>query len=249
MPNVMPETWDECYEELITTVVRLHLLSRPLARLPPFRRLTPHLLMGEGTRPVGPGLEEAIDFWEDDGDPEPLVKAYVSFMALPGHVLVTASNLVPASGEVTIEHPECRRRANEAIEIGNETEVARKSRKPKHGAPKRTQASGGPLAKRAATLVRRDRKKTATKVLTGNGVAAKTEAVADLMQGMQLDYGEIIRLPEVRGPQIVLSPLACEEEPRKKPHTPSSIGVPTSRANWRLMDTKFPIYFPGRIGG
>jgi len=226
-PEDIPTSWQEAYDTLIGTAVKLHLVSRPLARLPPVRRWSKPLLNAwiAATDRFGPDFLTAVECWENDKDPEPLTRAYINLLALPGHIIVNASNLVPAAGEVFIEHPAEMGREEQCVDLGNESLVERRSRRPEHIDPKETQAGGDPLARQAATLLRKDRQKIAVKVLTGNGVARRSVEMADLMQSMHLDYGKPAVTPDVEGEQLQLSQEVCEKELRDRAGTPGSIGV------------------------
>ena len=133
-PNDLPSCWKEAYDMLIVTAVKLHLLSRPLARLPPVRRWSKPLLNAwvAALDSFGPELLVSVEKWETDRDPEPLTRAYINLLALPGHIIVNASNLVPAAGSAFIEHPSEMDKNEVAIELGNESLVERRSRRPRH---------------------------------------------------------------------------------------------------------------------
>ena len=176
-PRALPTSWDECCTLLLPTMATVHLLSRPLARLPP-TELWDRELRGtwkEALCKTGLRLLRALSAWERTGNGLLLLQGVIDYLGAPSHFIVPASSLQPNTGTFTLELPGALGSVPLSLPQvpGRKGALERGSRFPPHSDPPASQAGGHPLAKIALRLIRKRRQKKATKILTGLGCARR----------------------------------------------------------------------------
>ena len=107
--DCLPANYEECLDDLTMAITQIHLASRPVARLPSYKRRNDNLkhIWSWKKTAFADTLRTGIDDFKAPGGKErtTLVNAVLGLMALPANALVPASNLIQASGRVRLERP------------------------------------------------------------------------------------------------------------------------------------------------
>jgi hypothetical protein len=229
-PPTLPTSWNECADQLLTTMATLHLVSRPLARLPPTDMWDKELRATwmDSMRLLGDVMHRAIVKWNTNRDGLALLEATLAYVACPSHFIIPASRLTPYSGEVTVELPGDRAPILLTLpELGPSDLSIKRPRRPQHNDPPQTQSGGHPVAEIALRLIKKRRQKKATKVLTGNGCARRTTQSANIIDKMHLNHGVALRPHTINNSeQVYLTEGECAKAVvRKSKETQASIDV------------------------
>lgn len=93
---------------VLPAVIAIHAHSRPLSSLPPPKKLPNPIrrALANGFLALTPTLHDAIDTWEQDNDPLPLINATLDTLALPAHILGPTMQRFPNNTPYTIDTPD-----------------------------------------------------------------------------------------------------------------------------------------------
>ena len=94
--------------DLLPDAIKIHLASRPLARLPPFTRWEPALqtTWRNSLFCFADWLGPQLDAWTRTKNDLILLHATLNYIALPSHIIIPASRLHPTTGVFTVDLPE-----------------------------------------------------------------------------------------------------------------------------------------------
>ena len=234
-------TEEQLWSVLLPEAIKLHLKAMPLGAIGPAQSWTPSLTSAWKTALFNfhPQWKAALDTWDNDKNPLPLLNVFLIRQSLPAAVLIGAAGLTPTTGTHLIDYP-----TSDFVALPDNTftiDLGESDRTPRatydhlwsHPDPTPITAEADKTVRRCISNYSNQRTKAAARSLISNGTAPRCQAVNKILGSMHPAAKKPIvppPLPLHTGEPLEITPAECADRIR---YSSCATQAPRGFFGWR----------------